>query len=57
MLIWSCKGRAATGALAVTLFAGVFLLPLAVIFLSRPSKPWNRPLPPRFTLAPFVNAL
>ena len=30
MLIWSRKGRAAAGALAVTLFAGVFLLPLAV---------------------------
>ena len=34
MLIWSRKGRAAAGALAVTLFAGVFLLPLAVILLS-----------------------
>ena len=41
MLIWSRKGRAAAGALAVTLFAGVFLLPLAVILLSSLSKQWN----------------
>ncbi len=50
MLIWSCKGRAAAGALAVTLFAGVFLLPLAVILLSSLSKQWNGLLPTGFTL-------
>lgn len=56
MLIWSCKGRAAAGALAVTLFAGVFLLPLAVILLSSLSKQWNGLLPTGFTFAHFVNA-
>lgn len=50
MLIWSRKGRAAAGALAVTLFAGVFLLPLAVILLSSLSKQWNGLLPTGFTL-------
>ncbi len=55
MLIWSRKGRAA-GALAVTLFAGVFLLPLAVILLSSLSKQWNGLLPTGFTFAHFVNA-
>ena len=56
MLIWSRKGRAAAGALAVTLFAGVFLLPLAVILLSSLSKQWNGLLPTGFTFAHFVNA-
>lgn len=56
MLIWSRKGRVAAGALAVTLFAGVFLLPLAVILLSSLSKQWNGLLPTGFTFAHFVNA-
>ncbi len=56
MLIWSRKGRAAAGALAVALFAGVFLLPLAVILLSSLSKQWNGLLPTGFTFAHFVNA-
>ncbi|GHK55574.1 2-aminoethylphosphonate ABC transporter ATP-binding protein [Klebsiella pneumoniae] len=56
MLIWSRKGRAAARALAVTLFAGVFLLPLAVILLSSLSKQWNGLLPTGFTFAHFVNA-
>ncbi|MDP1244312.1 phosphonate ABC transporter permease, partial [Klebsiella pneumoniae] len=49
MLIWSRKGRAAEGALAVTLFAGVFLLTLAVNLLSSQSKQRNGLLPTGFT--------
>jgi 2-aminoethylphosphonate transport system permease protein len=56
MLIWSRKGRAAAGALAVTLFAGVFLLPLAVILMSSLSQQWNGLLPSGFTFGHFVNA-
>lgn len=37
-------------------FAGVFLLPLAVILLSSLSKQWNGLLPTGFTFAHFVNA-
>lgn len=40
----------------MTLFAGVFLLPLAVILLSSLSKQWNGLLPTGFTFAHFVNA-
>lgn len=57
MLIWSLKGRAAAGALAATLFAGFFFLPLAVIFMSSLSQQWNGLLPSGFTLGHFVNAL
>ena len=55
MLIWSCKGRAAARA-GGDAFAGVFLLPLAVILLSSLSKQWNGLLPTGFTFAHFVNA-
>ena len=57
MLIWSRKGRAAAGALAATLFAGFFFLPLAVILMSSLSQQWNGLLPSGFTLGHFVNAL
>ncbi len=50
MLIWSRKGRTAAGALAVTLFAGFFFLPLAVILMSSLSQQWNGLLPSGFTL-------
>ncbi|ALR78711.1 2-aminoethylphosphonate ABC transport system, membrane component PhnV [[Enterobacter] lignolyticus] len=56
MLIWSSKGRIAAGALAVTLFAVFFFLPLAVILMSSLSQQWNGVLPSGFTLAHFVNA-
>ncbi len=49
MLIWSRKGRAAARA-GGDAFAGVFLLPLAVILLSSLSKQWNGLLPTGFTL-------
>lgn len=55
MLIWSRKGRAAWRA-GGDAFAGVFLLPLAVILLSSLSKQWNGLLPTGFTFAHFVNA-
>lgn len=41
MLIWSHKGRAAAGTLAVVLFAGFFFLPLSVILMSSLSQQWN----------------
>lgn len=56
MLIWSRKGRTAAGALAVTLFAGFFFLPLAVILMSSLSQQWNGLLPSGFTFGHFVNA-
>lgn len=54
--IWSRKGRTAAGALAVTLFAGFFFLPLAVILMSSLSQQWNGLLPSGFTFGHFVNA-
>ena len=56
MLIWSHKGRAAAGTLAVVLFAGFFFLPLSVILMSSLSQQWNGLLPSGFTLGHFVNA-
>ena len=54
MLIWSrARGGGRAGGDA---FAGVFLLPLAVILLSSLSKQWNGLLPTGFTFAHFVNA-
>ena len=45
MLIWSHKGRAAAGTLAVVLFVGFFFLPLSVILMSSLSQQWNGLLP------------
>ena len=56
MLIWSHKGRAAAGTLAVVLFAGFFFLPLSVILMSSLSQQWNGLLPSGFTFGHFVNA-
>lgn len=56
MLIWSHKGRAAAGTLAVVLFAAFFFLPLAVILMSSLSQQWNGLLPSGFTFGHFVNA-
>ena len=56
MLIWSRKGRVAAGAVATTLFAIFFLLPLAVILMSSLSQQWSGILPSGFTFIHFVNA-
>ena len=56
MLIWSHKGRAAAGTLAVVLFVGFFFLPLSVILMSSLSQQWNGLLPSGFTFGHFVNA-
>lgn len=56
MLIWSRKGRAALGLVAILLFALFFLLPLVVILMSSLSRQWNDVLPTGFTLSHFTNA-